>query len=64
MYANLKAEIARHGKKKSELADKLGITENTLINKIKGKSEFTLTEIQTLLKEFPTATMDYLFEIK
>ena len=57
MYSNLKAEIARHGKKKSELAAKLGITENTLINKIKGKSEFTLTEIQELLKEFPNSPL-------
>ena len=44
MYANLKGEIAKKGIQRSEMAKALGIHENSISNKINGKSRFTIEE--------------------
>lgn len=62
MFNNLKAEITRAGIKKTDLAKELGISVNTLINKLNGKKEFKLSEVQVILKKFPDKDIDILFE--
>lgn len=62
MFNNLKAEITRAGIKKTDLAKELGISVNTLINKLNGKKEFKLSEVQVILKMFPDKDIDILFE--
>ncbi len=49
--ANLKAEIARAGKTNRSLAALLGMSEQTLYNKITGKTEFKSSEILILARE-------------
>ena len=62
MFNNLNAEIARAGIKKTDLAKKLGISINSLTNKLNGKQEFKLSEVQIILKLFPEKNIDDLFE--
>ncbi len=62
MFSNLNAEIARAGVKKTDLAKKLGISINSLTNKLNGKQEFKLSEVQIILKLFPEKNIDDLFE--
>ena len=62
MFNNLNAEIARAGVKKTDLAKKLGISINSLTNKLNGKQEFKLSEVQIILKLFPEKNIDDLFE--
>lgn len=48
---NLKAlddAIAASGLKRQFIADKIGITRYSLLNKLKGKTEFTASEMHTL----------------
>lgn len=49
--AELEAWIARSGKSKTYLAKKMGITLQTLYNKLQGKSDFTCYEAAVLKKE-------------
>lgn len=49
---NFNALLAKHGKKKSEVADLLGISVATLYRKIKGISDFTRQEIQIIKLAF------------
>lgn len=62
MFNNLNAEIARAGIKKTDLAKELGISINSLTNKLNGKQEFKLSEVQIILKLFPEKNIDNLFE--
>lgn len=64
MYQNLEAEIARRKNEfnKTEFAKKIGMTLNTLNNKIDSKSDWTLSEVQAICKIFPDLKIDYLFE--
>ena len=62
VFSNLNAEIARKGLKKTDIAKKLNISVNSLQNKLKGKQEFKLSEIQILLKIFPDKDMSFLFQ--
>ena len=62
MFNNLNAEIARAGIKKTDLAKELGISINSLTNKLNGKQEFKLSEVQIILKLFPEKNIDDLFE--
>lgn len=61
MFTNLVAEIAKKGLKKTEIASRLGMTPETLKNKLTGKTEFTLDEIKILLNIFSGYSMEYLF---
>lgn len=47
----LRAAIARTGKGHRELAEAMGITTRTLLNKLSGVTEFKAREIQTLARE-------------
>lgn len=67
VYRNLEAEFLRAGIDKAALTKELGISMQSLNNKLKQKTEFTLAEMDGIksylqdktLQEF---TLDYLFE--
>lgn len=61
MFANLNAEFTKNNLTRRFVADKLHISENTLRNKILGKQEFKLSEIQIILELIPGKNIDYLF---
>ena len=67
VYPNLEAEIVRAGVIKAELAANIGISKQSLDNKLKKKTEFTLNEMDHIKTIFETITgkefsLDYLFE--
>lgn len=45
MQTKLKAFLYKKGKTQRQLADEIGVTEKTFSYKMKGKREFTLSEI-------------------
>ena len=47
--AELRAAIARKNVQKGDLAKALGISRNSLVNKLKGTTEFKESEIQKLI---------------
>ena len=66
MYENLKAEIARAGLWKSEMADAIGVKYATLWRLLSGKQQFRLGEMLAIQSELEgrngtTYTLDYLF---
>jgi len=65
MYKNLMAEMTRRDVTRHQLADALGITFNTVTNKISGRFEFTLAEARTIkCKFFPDIRFEELFEFE
>jgi len=65
MYPNLRAEMARKNIKATVVAEVLGISYDTMSNKMTGKSDFTRAEIFKIRDEFfPNLTLEYLFETK
>ena len=50
-HAELRAAIARTGKSKRELAAALHVSQRTLNNKMAGRSQFKVREIQGLTRE-------------
>ena len=64
MFPNLNAELSRYNIDAKGLAKIIGCSEKTARNKLKGLTEFTLSEIQAMLKFFPGLTLAYLFETK
>ena len=61
MFPNLNAELSRYNINTKGLAQIIGCSEKTARNKQNGVTEFTLSEIQALLKFFSGLTIDYLF---
>ena len=61
MFINLLAELARNNIKQKTLAKNLRISEKTLINKLKGKTEFTLKEMLIIKHIFHNKELEYLF---
>lgn len=62
LYPNLKAELARHNLRDEDIARHLQVRNATISDKMKGKSDFKLTEAMSIKKEFfPDLTIDYLF---
>lgn len=66
-YRNLEAELIRANLLKVELAANLGISIQSLNNKLKRKTEFTLDEMDRIKLELKKITgqdftLDYLFE--
>ena len=59
---NLKAEMARRNLSSEKLAQLIGMRPNTLRQKIRGNTEFTIPEAQAIKKVFTGLTIDYLFE--
>ena len=47
-YPNLEAELARTGLSKTELAKQLGLSKDTLYNKLNGKSKLTIDEARVI----------------
>jgi plasmid maintenance system antidote protein VapI len=64
MFSNLLAELTRENIPIKEFAKKIGVTEKSARNKLNGKTEFTLSEIQKTFDLFPDLKMDYLFQKK
>lgn len=63
MYKNLSAEIARTGITQKAIAEYLGIHENSISNKISGKSSFTVEEAFQIKEHFfPNCELKYLFK--
>lgn len=62
MFLNLITELKRHNITRVFVAQKLGIDVNTLNNKIYGKTDFKLTEVNKILELFPNTSIDYLFK--
>jgi plasmid maintenance system antidote protein VapI len=61
-YDNLRAEMTRHGKTHSDMAELLKISTVSVSNKINHKKKFTLDEAFTVQREwFPDCTIEYLF---
>lgn len=61
MYLNLLAEATRKGYSKGDLAKLIGIAYNTFWAKMNGITDFTISEIKVLCKEFDKP-FEYLFE--
>lgn len=67
-YPNLQAEIARLGITVVSLADALGISRQALYNKLRGTTDFTLTELR-LIQDYLSKeagggfALDYLFKV-
>lgn len=66
MYENLKAEIARTGMKKSEMAAAIGVKYATLWRLLSGKGQWRLGEMMAIQSELEvcndaTYSLDYLF---
>jgi len=61
MFKNLISVMARRGIPSDDLARILGIHRNTLLKKIKGESEFTLTEADVIHAIFNEYDYKYLF---
>lgn len=62
MYRNLEAEMARHGVKRKDLAELLGVRYATIIDRLNGKYRFYYDEAYKIKKEyFPDLEIEYLF---
>jgi len=58
---NLKAELVRKGITKEEAAKILGISYTSIISKIAGRRDFSLSEAKTLSEKLG-CTIEYLFK--
>lgn len=63
-YANLLAELKRRNISQETLSKTLGVSPNTLTNKLKGKSDFSLREIKIIKNDVlnKQCDFDYLFK--
>ena len=63
MYENLKIEMTRQDISQRELAALLNVHENTIKNKLDGKSSFTIEEaFKIKMAKFPQCELKYLFK--
>lgn len=61
MYPNLELEMFKKKVTTRQLADACGISESAMRNKIKGRNEFLLSEIEKILDIFPDVSWNVLF---
>ena len=62
MYKNLSVQMASNGVTNRAIADCLGIHENSVGNKLSGKSSFTIEEaFKIKVQFFPGMELEYLF---
>ena len=61
MFRNLNAELSRIGMKTEAFARVIGVSKKTANNKLAGRTEFTLSEIEKTAALFPNVSIDYLF---
>lgn len=63
VYSNLRAEMARHNLGITDIANKLGLTRETVSKKLSGKSKITLDEAMEIKKIlFFDKNVEYLFK--
>ena len=62
MFQNIEIELLKRKMTRKQLADEIGISESALRNKIKGRAEFSFSEIKKILEIFNDLSWDYLFE--
>lgn len=63
MFRNLEAEMVRKGVSKKEMAALIGVSYNTIRNKINGKQKFLYDEAFKIREYFfPELSLEYLFE--
>ena len=65
MFRNLEAEMVRKGVSKKEMAALIGVSYNTIRNKINGKQKFLYDEAFKIREHFfPKLSLEYLFDLK
>ncbi len=52
MFQNLRAEMVRYGIKTQDIADRLGVNQRTIHNKLKGSTEWTVPEAVVVCEMF------------
>lgn len=63
MYPNLNAEMKRANKKYEDLANLLSLGITTISDKMRGKSEFKISELKKIKNSwFPSCSLEYLSE--
>jgi DNA-binding XRE family transcriptional regulator len=63
MFRNLEAEMVRKGVSKKEMAALIGVSYNTIRNKINGKQKFLYDEAFKIREHFfPELSLEYLFD--
>lgn len=62
MFPNLKAEMARHKLTAKAMSGMVGITYESMQNKLVGRTEFRLSEMKTIQGIFPGCSLEYLFD--
>lgn len=60
----LEAEISKSGIRKKDLANAIGLCPKALSNKLTGKTEFCLSEVEIICSFFPDITPFELFSHK
>lgn len=68
MFTNLKKEMINADINKRELADKIGISYNTFRDKLRGRSDWKISEMLNIQKTLGEMTknqksIDYLFKL-
>lgn len=61
MYPNLELEMFKRKVTVRDLAKRIGISESSMHNKLKGRNEFLLSEIEKILDIFPEVNWRVLF---
>ncbi|HHX63135.1 MAG TPA: hypothetical protein GX707_20855 [Epulopiscium sp.] len=62
MFPNLRAEMARKNIKNTDIAKELTVTYDSISNKNRGKTEYSLSEVLKIRNVFfPGMSLDYLF---
>ena len=61
MYPNLELEMFKRRVTVRDLAKRIGISESSMHNKLKGRNEFLLSEIEKMLDIFPEVNWRVLF---
>lgn len=64
MFTNLAAELARKKMSIKDLSLATGIEYTSLRNKMSGNTEFKLSELLEIQKNFSGCTLEYLFDTK
>ncbi len=60
-FSNLRAEMARNKDNIENLSQEMGISYNSLLNRLHGKVEFTISDAKFLTSRYE-ATFEYLFK--
>lgn len=62
MLYNLRAEMARHAVRTADIAERIGRSERSVREKIKGSVQFSIGEARTIKETlFPDCSLEYLF---